>query len=574
MPTPSSSMFAMHLTRMFRREEHVGGLVVTDDAIALTFLKPTGDPTKSGGVLFEHEVPLSPGTIRGGTLVNRAAFAEALRAFAGKKLPSRSVVLSLPPSVAQPFVFSFAPSLSSKEITTALELTVDSSLPLSRDAAYVDWEEIPGSELTKQRFLLAMGVKDLIDPYFAVLKDEGFVPIVCETHGWGVGRMLDLRTTPALVVQFTPAAILFYAYEQGVPVFHFSLPTDALRPSFEVASPVKENLPPPPVSPEPSLPPLSEPVSTTPARTPRAAKKPASKKRAPSKRRVSPRPVSMHEDAPAPHFEISADTTLDPAFSNAAIYTERILRFLRTDPEYGFSPSNIVVVGTSLQASSFSALLPSSLQTLLKPYSPSVPLVRALASAAALRGLLSRTSDTFSSLMPVGTQLAYERQRFLSFLQFVQKLTLALGGFFVLFFSITALFINSIFSTAVSSSLYTDPSSGEAQTLVREAATTFNASIERLTALLSGSPRWEPFFKEFDALMNEALTISRIEVNSTGSLTFSGTARDRNALLGLRDTLQSSAVFTPIDVPLSLLLANNQIPFTFTVQLRDPQLLH
>ena len=176
--------------------------------------------------------------------------------------------------------------------------------------------------------------------------------------------------------------------------------------------------------------------------------------------------------------------------------------------------------------------------------------------------------------MPVTTRLAYERQRFLSFLSFFQKLTIALGGFFVLFFFTTFLLIQSIFTTTLESSIHEEALIDPEQGALLLHAAEFNTQIDRLSQLLQHHPQWENLFREFDALMNETVLVSQLEVGLARSVSFSGVARDRDALLTLRSKLDQSSIFTPITLPLSLLLEKNSIPFSFDIQLKDPDLLY
>lgn len=563
------SSLQSRLARVLHREERVGGLSITDDAIALVYLDHPRDVVTPPSVLFQKEVPLPTGVVVDGVLMKPDELSRILRDFFSHKLPSHSVVLSLPSFAAQPFVFSFSPTLQEQEIKNAIELTIDSAIPLARRDSYVDWEAVPASDFKKKRVLLAMGVKRIIDPYFHALKQAGFVPVVCETHGWGISRGLHI-TEPTLVIQFTSTHAFFYAYNHSLPLFQFDIPFAHL--SFSDSSlPISTPLPTPPVSPEepPSLP--SVPVAPRSRSRAKRVVAPASRRATPKRR--TPRARTVNEVAPPASFVASAPTP-DVMLHAIARYTSRIFRFLISDPEYLLRPSRIILLGDSASVQAFPAFLSEEFRALLIPNSRKETFIYTLASAAAFRGITPRHDDHSSSLMPIETQIVYEQQRLLSFLRFFQKLSVALGGFFILFFSITFLFINSVFMDVTQSSLYEGALVNPEEEVLRVHALEVNTYMERFSQLLARNPHWDPFLKEFRILMNDAITLSHVEVGTSGSVSFSGIAKDRNALLALRDTLDRSSVFTPITLPLSLLLGRENISFSFTVQLTQPDMWH
>lgn len=495
-------------TAFLYRRESVGGLAVSEKGVSLTFLPGSGsattktNPVRKDGLSngahsepsLQKDIALPPGTIERGELKDKTKLAAAFKELqSGLKLPSRSVVVSLPVSVAQPFIFEFFPNLKPAEIADAIAIIIDSALPLPADKIYTDWEEIGVSEFKKRKFLLAMGVKDLIAPYLDAIKQSGLTPIALETHGWSLGRALDLGGEPSLVVQFEPTELNFLVYQNNTFVFQFNLP----------------------------------------------------------------RNKGKGEDV---NF-----------FKQTADLAERILHFLLSDNEYGFTVAKILFLDGANDREAFLNALTQERRTLVTPELGSNSRLAAL--GAARRGLLARRQDTISSLMAIGTELAYERSRLISFLGFEQKLIIALGGFFILLFTGTLLLVNILsrnFVRSLSSEELLIPKELPA---IKETAQSFNAATLRLSSILKRTPHWENLFSEVDKLINPGLVITGLEVSANAPGTMNGLAKSRDSLLQLRATLQSSETFAPITLPLGAFLAKENIPFSISLQLRDKEIL-
>ena|SRR3989344_438670 len=208
---------------MLHSKERIGGIAVTENAVVITYMAP--DPGGSGkDIFFQGEIALPAGTIVSGALKNEKALLSALQAMrADNKLSSPSVILSLPHITAQPLVYDFANSTTPEETKNALSLLSSSALPLPQSQIYVDWETMPSSNPGSKRFLLAMGVKELIDLYLHTFEQAGFSPIACETHAWSLPRGLStpLAEDPSLVCHLTTDGAVFVLYQFNAPVFNW-----------------------------------------------------------------------------------------------------------------------------------------------------------------------------------------------------------------------------------------------------------------------------------------------------------------------------------------------------------------
>ncbi len=224
---------SLDVSGLLQRQEQIGGLAITEQGVSLVFAPSTRKGIAGSRKAFEKQVPLAEGTIVDGMLVKEAPLLQALQALKTKaRLPSRSVVVSLPATVAQPFLFELLPHLTDEEAANAVSLLMDASLPLPKGERYTDWQEyeISRTEGVRRRAMVAMGTKSQIDPYLSAIQKAGFVPVACETHTWSLVRSLpDGGMAPILLADFTASRLVVVAAEQGIPIFQFDVP----RPQVE-----------------------------------------------------------------------------------------------------------------------------------------------------------------------------------------------------------------------------------------------------------------------------------------------------------------------------------------------------
>lgn len=548
-----------NFAKLLYHEEKIGGLSITEEKIHLTYLGEKGE------ILFEKEIPLAPDTVLSGVLKNETELLQALKQLESKeKLLSRSVIVSLPTTVAQPFIFEFFPNLKQEEITNALSLIVDSSLPLSKEEIYADWEEIAvpqSAEFQKKKFLLAMGIKSLIDPYLAALKKSNLVAVACETHGWSLPRATDFKNEPFLVVSFESKQIVFAAYKDNTLVFQFELPKEFQE--LAIKSGDDTSAAPPDKKEEAQEAQIKDITPTAKGKSKKAKKETVEK-------------VLEEKIKPVAATSVQAATpAANSVFNRSVLFTERISHFLLSDREYNFEVKKILILGKKEERDNFLSLLSEDRKKfVVGEESVSGDRAKLFSLGSARRGLLPRRDDTISSLMPIGTELAYERQRLISFLDFFQKLAIALGGFFIILFAGTLLMINVISRTTVKTLSEQQIDIPEGFTEIKQAADSFNRDAAILAGLMMQSPKWENLFVEIDKAVNPGLLVNKLEVSRGSAVVIAGSAQDRTNLLQFRNTLQDSPVFLPITLPLSALIAKQNIPFSFNLVLKNPGIIN
>lgn len=512
-------------------EEKIGGLSVNEDKIVLIYLE--GEE-----IIFQKEVSLPIGTIENGVLKNPDQLFSALKKIQeDKKLPSKSVIVSLPSIVAQPFIFEFFPNLKIEETNEAINLIVDSSLPLEKDKIFVDWEEIGVDKLRENKFLLAMGIKESISPYLEVVSKSGLAPIATETHAWSLARAINFKDEPVLAINFEQSQIIFTVYKDNILVFQFNLPAIGVESARNNIS-VKQR----------------ESVS----------EKNKKKKKKDEKITEAILPEQKSDEL---------------RFFKIIIFSlRRLLYFLASDSAYGFNVKNIILLGNQEVKQKFQNFFANELtnypanELIISGSETEKSFIFSL--GAAKRGLLKRRDDTICSLMPIGTESAYERQRLISFLDFFQKLAVAFGGFFIILFLGVFVLVSVIYQNASKNMTKYQAEIPSGITTINEAAAVFNQRINQLTQIEKKSPNWENLFLELDKITNSGLIIGNLNVGVGQPIGISGFAKNRENLLQLKSDLEQSPIFMPIILPLSLLIGKENIYFSFKLELKNPSIIY
>ncbi|MBI2515228.1 PilN domain-containing protein [Candidatus Wolfebacteria bacterium] len=493
-------------------EEKIGGLCVFENEMMLSFLAEDGE-----NVIFERVVHLEPGIIESGVLVKKDDLVKKLRELASVHgLPSRSIILSLSAEAGHPFVFDFFPTLTDQEIEDALQLIVESSLPLGKGKIYADWEEIKQENFAKRKFLLGMGIKSIIDPYLAALGEAGLTAVAVETHPWSMGRSFGVNQESSLTVNIEENQTIFNGYLRDYLIFQFIL-RDGNERLVEFAAKEKDVL------------------------------NKAERKRKKSKEAAEP-PGRPEE---------------------AARFTRRILDFLESGDNCRILPEKLAIFGKEEDRNILEANLGTEIGKKIAVRGSEKEARRLFVSGATKRGILPRFEDLAISFTAVGTEAAYERQRLLSFLDFFEKLVASIGLLFVLILGGTLFLIDMAGKNSDKLLERERLSIPEEFNVIKKDADIFNAEIRRLNFLLDLEPRWHKLFGELDQAVNSGLVVTNLRAEKGGAVHIGGYGKNREALIQFRDQLQKSEVFSSITLPLTLLIEKENIPFSFEIALKD-----
>ena len=98
-----------------------------------------------------------------------------------------------------------------------------------------------------------------------------------------------------------------------------------------------------------------------------------------------------------------------------------------------------------------------------------------------------------------------------------------------------------------------------------------NALTATGQAILAQTPLWSAVIDEIDARIIDGISIATfIAPSITGNMSFTGTAKNRVTLNQFKKSLQESPMLAGIEIPLTNLEQRENIPFTVSFRLKDP----
>jgi Tfp pilus assembly PilM family ATPase/Tfp pilus assembly protein PilN len=195
---------------------------------------------------------------------------------------------------------------------------------------------------------------------------------------------------------------------------------------------------------------------------------------------------------------------------------------------------------------------------------------------AAARGIIPRSEDKLISLMPIGTEKAYEYQRATAFSKFLTTMTIVLAIFFSTAYLIVWLLLISIQQRASSQvdSLATVQAPAEGSAL-EERARKLNSLTQTTSQIITTVPSWSIFLNELKSRVVDGVAVNTANLTSVeGEMLLVGIANSRAQLNALKKSLEESPYLQNVVLPLTNLEQKENIPFTISFRLKDPQLLY
>ncbi|MDO8686629.1 MAG: pilus assembly protein PilM [Candidatus Berkelbacteria bacterium] len=185
---------------------------------------------------------------------------------------------------------------------------------------------------------------------------------------------------------------------------------------------------------------------------------------------------------------------------------------------------------------------------------------------AALRGLTDQKDDKSLSLLPLGSQEAYEEKRALRFLGGITNLAgITCILFLIIFFGFWGLLIyfNRSYDSQLSnlSKTKVDPQVSQIQKKIQE----INPKLTYMKELIAGQTFVSPIFSEIKESAGAGISLTNISQAKDGkTITVSGVSKERDALAAFKDGLTNSKLFDKVDIS-ETNAADNQISFTITL---------
>jgi Tfp pilus assembly PilM family ATPase len=195
---------------------------------------------------------------------------------------------------------------------------------------------------------------------------------------------------------------------------------------------------------------------------------------------------------------------------------------------------------------------------------------------AAIRAKIPEGEDNLVSLLPVGTEEAYAYQKATIFITLIRNMTIGVSAFFVIAFLSAYIFVFSLSQKANNTISTLSSTPVPPELLAKE------TSIERVNALtgtassiLAETPLWSILLEETTKRITDGITISSFSAPSISSgITLTGVAHDRATLNQFRKSLQESAMFTDVVLPVTNLEQKENIPFSTTFRVSDPSKIY
>lgn len=201
---------------------------------------------------------------------------------------------------------------------------------------------------------------------------------------------------------------------------------------------------------------------------------------------------------------------------------------------------------------------------------------RLISFGAAIRGLMPRNQDNLISLMPVGTEEAYEYHKAVTFSKLVTDITISVSLVFLVVFSgayALMIYIQQSLNDQYSLSTNLPVPTGVAS--LESRATHLNSLLSQTTGIIETTPQWSGIVSEITDRIVANITVSRISIGSPDApITLQGTAKNRDTLNTLAKSFETSDKFTDVNIPLTDLGTKTDIPFSMSLKLKDPQSLY
>jgi hypothetical protein len=197
-------------------------------------------------------------------------------------------------------------------------------------------------------------------------------------------------------------------------------------------------------------------------------------------------------------------------------------------------------------------------------------------TGAALRGLIPRKEDEIISLMNIGTEKAYKREKINSTINFLIGLNTGLAIFFFAAFISTWSLITIIQNNYAEqiSSFNSLPASDNVNSL-KEKAVIFNNLIDQTSLLAKKEPRWSLIVTEIKNKVVNGISVNNISLsNIDGSLAITGVASNRDSINALKSSFETSDLFSEIVIPLDNLGKKVEIPFSITFKIKNTELIY
>jgi hypothetical protein len=201
-----------------------------------------------------------------------------------------------------------------------------------------------------------------------------------------------------------------------------------------------------------------------------------------------------------------------------------------------------------------------------------------VAIGSALRGILPRSQDSMVSLMPVGTEEAYENQKAINFAEFMANMTIGLSVFFIMVFAGGWGLMNYLAqSSAKGANIVSLANLPEGSAELEQRAEHLNQLLDKFSRVSPSLPRWGEIIRTVQdkkEIFVDGISVSGINLTSPEDImTLTGSAKNRPALNAFKKSLDEWTLITEVKMPLTNIAQKENIAFTVSFKLADPTIL-
>lgn len=501
----------MDLLKLLTYQEKIGGISIFDSRIELLDL----ELDEKKGVLSISSfssVDLPPGVIVGGELKKEEVFISAVKNLTSKNKSSKkskasSFIASIPENSIYYHNFSFPHNLSDAQVDGAMKLNLKFSLPLPPENSYVDWETVESRDPIKKEVNLCAGPRVFLDQYLEALTKAGIATVALEFHALSLSRVASFSSKDPAMI------VIFSSNDLELAVIE----NGAVRflQSFNIDKILETG-----------------------------------------------------------EMNTEMDIVVDKIW--------RVVNFYDSEKGQKGFLNKIYLAGDYSKIKDYKEILSKKIVGVVTELSTMLPVFPELPSAsnsnlsqitfgAALRGLMPREEDTIISLMPIGTEEAYEQKRLFSFAKIASDLVSVLSVFFIILF-LGSWILMTVLLGNINKSLERQASLPEGLVELKEKALVFNNTIEQINALQDETPKWSKFMERLGSFLAHGVTIHRIDTSLDG-INVNGTALTRDALLQFKSILEKTDLFSEVKIPFNYLEQKDNISFTLLLKFKDTEFI-
>ncbi len=189
-------------------------------------------------------------------------------------------------------------------------------------------------------------------------------------------------------------------------------------------------------------------------------------------------------------------------------------------------------------------------------------------AGAAARAFVPRSDDTIISLLPVGTESLYEKQKAVSFAGSIMALCFAVSMLYVAIFTITYFLVSSTANDVDKQlSARNNTSMSAENTKIESETKEFNSYVKDMGDIFQKTDvNYGFILKDVVSINTPGITITNISLNGfLKSISISGVASARENLNVFRSKMESSADFKNIKFSIPNIAQKNNISFTATL---------